>query len=214
MSAGSRIIAAALFVAALPALAGCSGEPASIRLPTADEWRSDLRSSLDEAQVRAERAARQATNESLRYLRDRPPPPQSAPAFAAAIRYSRNEARASGARRPPTHVRRALEPYFPRAVLEQVRWNLPGRRPHLGSLVAGWYFNQGAVTLDDVIVFSDPRLAGDIAFWAHELAHVEQYRRLGVEGFARRYMADWRSLEQEARDRAEVIRRDMARRRS
>ncbi|HYE43722.1 MAG TPA: DUF4157 domain-containing protein [Caulobacteraceae bacterium] len=212
MHAVGRTIAAPLAGMLMLALAACSGEPVSIQFSPPTQWRSDLQSSLDEAQVRAERAAREATNESLRYLRDRPPPPQSAPAFAAAIRYSRNEARASGARRLPAHIRRELAPYFPREVLDQVRWNLPGRRASIGSFVVGWYFDQGAVTLDDVIVFSDKRLAEDPLFWAHELTHVEQYRRLGVDGFARRYIADWRSLEREARDKTLAIRKDMRRR--
>lgn len=175
------------------------------------ELRPDVRESLEEARARADRAARQATNESLRRLRDRPPPPQSAPAFAAVIRFSRDEARNAGARRAPASVRRALEPYFSRATLEQVRWNLPGRRAELGSLVAGWYFNEGAVTLDDVIVFSDNRLAQDVWFWAHEMVHVEQYRRLGVDGFARAYMKDWRVLEREATAKANRIRAELAR---
>jgi hypothetical protein len=52
-----------------------------------------------------------------------------------------------------------------------------------------------AVTLEDIIVFRDGRSVGDLALWAHELKHVEQYSQMGVRGFAQRYVADHNSLE-------------------
>ena len=53
-----------------------------------------------------------------------------------------------------------------------------------------------AVTLVDVIVFRDAAEArDDVALWAHELKHVEQYRQLGVDQFAARYARDYRALE-------------------
>jgi len=62
-----------------------------------------------------------------------------------------------------------------------------------------------AVTLGDVILFRDTRLAADPLLWAHELTHVEQYRRLGVEGFALRYVQQAWVLEQEAITKANTI---------
>jgi len=53
----------------------------------------------------------------------------------------------------------------------------------------------GAVTLEDIIVFRDGRSVSDLALWAHELKHVEQYSQMGVRGFAQRYVADHNSLE-------------------
>jgi hypothetical protein len=58
-----------------------------------------------------------------------------------------------------------------------------------------------AVVVDDVIVFREP--PGDYLantyLWAHELTHVDQYRRLGVEEFAFQYVRDGgHSLEREA----------------
>ena len=41
--------------------------------------------------------------------------------------------------------------------------------------------------------------------WAHELAHVEQYRRMGVDGFAAAYITDWRAIEREATRRADRV---------
>jgi uncharacterized protein DUF4157 len=44
------------------------------------------------------------------------------------------------------------------------------------------------VTLIDVIIFRDEQQAADPVLWAHELTHVEQYDRLGVEAFAVQYL--------------------------
>ena len=42
----------------------------------------------------------------------------------------------------------------------------------------------------------------DLKTWAHELTHVMQYQRWGVEGFAERYVRDSAEVEQEAIDNA------------
>jgi hypothetical protein len=68
-----------------------------------------------------------------------------------------------------------------------------------------------AVTLGDVSLFRDPRLAADPQLWAHELTHIEQYRRLGVEGFATRYVEQAGVLEQEAITKANRIKGHWAR---
>jgi hypothetical protein len=68
-----------------------------------------------------------------------------------------------------------------------------------------------AVTLGDVILFRDTRLAGDPLLWAHELTHVEQYRRLGVKTFALRYLQQAGVLEQEALTKANRIKSHLAR---
>lgn len=52
-----------------------------------------------------------------------------------------------------------------------------------------------AVTLEDIIVFRDGRYVSDLALWAHELKHVEQYSQMGVREFAKRYVVDSGSLE-------------------
>ncbi|MDT4875752.1 hypothetical protein FQZ97_1111450 [compost metagenome] len=53
-----------------------------------------------------------------------------------------------------------------------------------------------AVTLVDVILFRDREGAlHDVALWAHELKHVQQFREWGVEGFAARYAEDPDSVE-------------------
>lgn len=193
--------AAAMMAAALVA----SPADAGLR----EDWADALTRSRDAAEAAARRAAERSEQE----LRSRHLPPEVAPALAATIRLSRNRAHAAGVRRPPAHVVRALSPYFSQAVLSRVRWRPPMRRPSMSSLLVAWYFREGAVTLDDVVLFSDARLAQDAGFWAHELTHVEQYQRYGVDGFARRYVDDWPALEREATQRANRVRSDLRARR-
>jgi hypothetical protein len=68
-----------------------------------------------------------------------------------------------------------------------------------------------AVTLGDVILFRDAYLAEDPVLWAHELTHVEQYQRLGVETFTAQYLQQAWVLEQEAITKANVIKGHLAR---
>ena len=65
-----------------------------------------------------------------------------------------------------------------------------------------------AVTLVDIIVFRSAQMAEqDVALWAHELLHVQQYREWGSAGFAARYSRDFNAVEAPAyRRQAEVSR--------
>jgi hypothetical protein len=60
--------------------------------------------------------------------------------------------------------------------------------------------NQGGVTLDDIILISDNRLVQDRAFMAHELKHVQQYDRLGMNNFCSQYTTNSWIFENEAKD--------------
>lgn len=174
---------------------------------TQADWYSAAEQGREAAEETARTAARQAEQE----LRSRRLPSEVVPALAATIRLTRDRARASGVRPAPANVIRALSPYFSPGVLTQVRWRTPMAQPSMSGLLVNWYFREGAVTLSDVILFSDAGLAQDPGFWAHELTHVEQYRRYGVDGFAHRYVNDWESLEREARQRAARIRAELRR---
>lgn len=167
-------------------------------VPARAAWEVDWR--------RAETAARTAAQRTEQELRGRQIPVEVAPALAATIRLTRDRAYSSGVRPMPEDVKRALAPYFPSAVLAQVRWRPPMPRPSMSGMLVHWYFREGAVTVHDVVLFSDERLANDPAFWAHELTHVEQYRRYGVDGFARRYVSGWEKLEAEARAKSKRVR--------
>jgi hypothetical protein len=53
-----------------------------------------------------------------------------------------------------------------------------------------------AVTLVDIIVFrSADDALNNVALWAHELKHVQQYQQWGVGEFAARYTRDYQAVE-------------------
>jgi hypothetical protein len=70
--------------------------------------------------------------------------------------------------------------------------------------------NTHAVTVDNIIVFSQEPGLDSIWFWAHELQHVEQYRTLGISGFAAEYTSDYQRLEDEANKKADQAVNDAA----
>jgi hypothetical protein len=103
--------------------------------------------------------------------------------LATAIRQGRDQAYPQG--QPiPEEIRHTLAPFFPGAVLQRVRYSLAWEAAAQGGLlhVLVGTGTVAAVTLGDVIVFRDEQGVGDPLLWAHELVHVEQYRRLGIEG--------------------------------
>lgn len=115
------------------------------------------------------------------------------------IQQSRDRLIAGGVEPMPLHIRSQLDPFFDLAVLESANYRV-------GDEVA---LNAGntllrnpdvnAVTLIDVIVFRHASDAQDnVALWAHELKHVEQYLEWGVAEFARRYTLDHRAVERPA----------------
>lgn len=186
-------------------VAACSGEPNDVRLQPPEGWRDAVRG---QSQAAADRA-RQASEDLLRRS-----PAAVAPGLAQGIRFSRRQALREDVRDIPPNIRTVLEPYFDEEILAATRWTLAGQDLGAGSLLARWYYEEGAVTLNDVIVFSGEDVARNVWLWAHELAHVEQYRRYGVDGFARRYAEDWRALETEASQRAFAITADIRARRA
>lgn len=129
----------------------------------------------------------------------------ASPVAATAIRFSRGQALNRGVQPIPGNVRQALTPYFPAQVLDKVRWTTKGGGLTIDAVIANWLSQEGAITLDDVIVFSDQRLANDIELWAHEMTHVLQYSQMGVETFAFNYTANWNQLEAQARDNASRV---------
>jgi hypothetical protein len=127
-----------------------------------------------------------------------------------AIQHSRANARRSGLEPIPPDVKADLQYYFSKDLLERVRWTRVGPELDLGSLVAAWYRREGgAVTLQDVIVYSHPDMVRNRTLWAHELTHALQYEKLGLADFARVYLTNHEVLEQQARENAARISREI-----
>lgn len=123
-----------------------------------------------------------------------------------AIQHSRANARRSGLEPIPPEVKADLQYYFSKDLLERVRWTQVGPELDLSSLIAAWYRREGgAVTLQDVVVYSHPDMVHNRTLWAHELTHALQYEKLGLTDFARVYLTNHEVLEQQARENAARI---------
>jgi Domain of unknown function (DUF4157) len=128
---------------------------------------------------------------------------EAAPLLAALIQAARGRAIAAGVSPMPPAIQRALYGFFPASLLWRVRYTTAGVAPISIPGLALSYGRIEAVTLIDVIMFRDERDARTNAkLWAHELTHVMQFERWGVDGFARRYIEDYAAVEREARDNA------------
>jgi tetratricopeptide (TPR) repeat protein len=116
-----------------------------------------------------------------------------------------------GAQPIPPDQRQRLANFFPAYILDKARWTLavPNRSP-LEAIVFGGNCPQiqlfglylgcenGAVTLDNLIIFKDAAHEAYYVNWAHELTHVSQYDGMGIDGFAYAYTVDPMNLEGQA----------------
>ncbi len=119
--------------------------------------------------------------------------------LAYALHQARDQATSLGSEPIPLHIRAQLEPWYDFAVLDAARYRVGDEQQLSAANAMLQNPDVNAVTLIDTIVF---RHAGDaednVALWAHELKHVQQYQELGVEEFARRYTRDYQALEEPA----------------
>lgn len=117
-------------------------------------------------------------------------------ALAVWLQQSRDQAEQSGSQPIPLEIRAQLQGYFPDEVLMAARYSTGA----LDQLNAAQAIMQNpdteAVTLVDVVVFrSEEDAQKNVALWAHELFHVQQYREWGVQGFATRYTDNYDAVE-------------------
>jgi len=117
--------------------------------------------------------------------------------LAGAIQQARDETVKAGVQPIPPAMRKQLAAVFPIELLDRVRYRV-GKEGSL-AMQAFQYGHVQAMTLIDVIVFRNEAdaLTNDV-LWAHELTHVRQYDRWGLDDFARRYAADHKAVEAEA----------------
>lgn len=113
-----------------------------------------------------------------------------------ALRQARDAATANGTQPIPLHIRAQLEPWYDFAVLDAARYQVGSEQQISAANALLQNPDVNAVTLIDTVIFRRPGDAEDnVALWAHELKHVQQYQELGVEEFARRYTRDYQALE-------------------
>jgi hypothetical protein len=112
---------------------------------------------------------------------------------------TRQQAIADGVQPVPVAVSRSLTGFFPPALLQKTRFTSGPVRPLSLPALSFTYGDAIAMTVGDVVLFrSDRRAQSDLKTWAHELTHVMQYQRWGIQGFAERYVRDCAAVEREA----------------
>lgn len=122
----------------------------------------------------------------------------AAPALARWLAASARNTRAEGVAPVPAEIRTALAGFVDAGVLDQVRYRIGGGKAISLHTLAFLHPHTRAVTLDGLIVFRDGENAAKPRYWVHEIAHLEQIGRWGLDGFARRYLLDAAAVEAEA----------------
>jgi hypothetical protein len=112
---------------------------------------------------------------------------------ANAIIAGRNAAIQRGAYPIPENIKQGLRRWYPNDLIDSVRWTADWGPLENTLQAAQMQFNgrTQAITLINVVIFRSADLAtaaNSLALWAHELVHVEQYRRWGVFGFAKAWV--------------------------
>ena len=120
----------------------------------------------------------------------------AAPALALWLTQARAEAASAGIQPIPPHIREQLLRWYDPSVLDAAHYKVSDNGQFSAATAMLQNPDVGAVTLIDIILFRDAQTAEqDIALWAHELKHVQQYQEWGVEGFAQRYTQDFNAVE-------------------
>ena len=120
----------------------------------------------------------------------------AAPALALWLTQARTDAASAGIQPIPPHIRQQLLRWYDPSVLDTARYKVSDDGQFNAATAMLQNPDVGAVTLIDIILFRDAQTAEqNIALWAHELKHVQQYQEWGVEGFAQRYTQDFNAVE-------------------
>lgn len=107
----------------------------------------------------------------------------------------------------PEKIKFALRGTYDDEILDNVRYTVGNNGALNLSNLSLHYGHAKAITLIDTIVFKDKEDAeNNILLWTHELKHIEQFKKWGVDEFALRYIQDWQSVEDEAKNAASDFR--------
>jgi hypothetical protein len=198
-----KILSGSLAILVLATLAGCIERPNDEVLRPPPEVSRALDVLGERAVQSSRKLATQAQRESGRLVKRSAS--VTGPVLAQAILHGEAQASRAGPRPIPEPIAKLLAPHFKADLMKSVGWTIGTGRIDLGTLLTEQYMHEGAVTLNRQVVFSSERLTRNVWIWAHELAHVEQYRRMGVNRFAAAYITDWQAIEREATDRANKV---------
>ncbi|WP_447734542.1 eCIS core domain-containing protein [Pseudomonas shirazensis] len=113
-----------------------------------------------------------------------------------ALQQAQADATALGTEPMPLHIRVQLDAWYDFAVLDAVRYRVGDQQQVSAANALLQNPDVNAVTLIDTVIFRHASDAeNNVALWAHELKHVQQYQELGVSEFARRYTRNYNELE-------------------
>jgi hypothetical protein len=120
----------------------------------------------------------------------------AAPALALWLTQARAEAASADIQPIPPHVREQLLRWYDPGVLDAAHYKVSDPSQFTAATAMLQNPDVGAVTLIDIILFRDAQTAEqNLAVWAHELKHVQQFQEWGVDGFAQRYTQDFNAVE-------------------
>ncbi len=111
----------------------------------------------------------------------------------------------------PKSIKKLLRGYYDDNILNNAKYIVSTFGFTLPEAINGLQVFMGnhahAVTVGSVIVFSvEPDNSDEAIFWwAHEIQHVVQYNRLGIDGFSEKYVNDYKTIEAEADAKANEV---------
>ena len=163
---------------------------------------------LDDANRQAKQAvplygrAEEAVTGAARHIVTESVVESAAPILKNLILASRQDALGAGAGPLPPEVVWEFSGFYSPAVLSAY-WRI-GQGNDLSLQANSFRFgDRTAIALDTVLVFKSGQDANSVWLWAHELAHIEQYRAWGIDDFTKRYIRDSDAIEAAANRRAD-----------
>ena len=108
----------------------------------------------------------------------------------ATIVSGRNAVVANGGAPIPDNIKPFLRRWHTQELIDSVRWTDNWSLVSSTLQAAQMRFNEDtrAIALINAVVFRDRNAANDPALWAHEMVHIQQYRDMGVNDFARSWV--------------------------
>lgn len=126
--------------------------------------------------------------------------------YEAAIHESKKSARSTTLKPIPPFIREKLTGYFTPELLDRVRYTTRWSDWASIQKYALEFNGMAAIVFDDIVVFKEENDAlNNLRLWAHELEHVKQYQKLGIDGFAQMYMYKQSTIESNARKQEEHV---------
>jgi hypothetical protein len=130
----------------------------------------------------------------------------SAKVYEAAIHESIKSARATTLKSIPSSIESQLKGYFKPELLDRVRYTTRWSDWASVQKYALEWNGMAAITFDYIIVFKQEDDANEnVRLWAHELEHVKQYQKFGIDGFAQMYMHKESTMEGNARKQENYV---------